>query len=71
MNEDKYDVEAVEAKMEKEFGAETIAESKEYLSKRFNKSADSLREYFNLLDAVIAEMYNTGEDQERLTEYTR
>ena len=62
MNEGKYDVEAVEAGMEKRFGADKISESKNVLSKRFDKSADSLQEYFNLLDAVIAEMYNSGED---------
>lgn len=47
--------------MDAEFGAEHVEETKKILERHFGKYPGNLRDYFNLLDALIAEMYHHRE----------
>ena len=61
LNDDRFDTVGLEAKIVETFGAETVEWTKKQLEAHFGEYPKDLRQYFNLLDAKIAEMYHLGD----------
>ena len=57
--------------LDEEFGAEFIAETKNFLKERFNAEVKDLRQFFTLIDALIAELYQEGKSHSEIAPYTR
>ena len=55
LNEDLFDMDLLEKMVEKEFGQENIQRTKEIVEARFGEKANNLRDYFEMLDARVAE----------------
>ena len=72
LSEDKFDVEGLQNMLEAHFGEEEIAQTRLELEARFNRFPETLRDYLTLLDAMISELYHTGDDPDaRLPSYSR
>ena len=70
--EEKYDVEGVERLLRAEFGESEINQTKLELEARFGRYPETLRDHLTLLDAMISELYFTGNDPDaRLPSYSR
>ena len=72
LSEDKYDVEGLQKLLEAQFGEGEIAQTRLELEERFGRYPETLRDYLTLLDAMISELYHTGDDPDaRLPSYSR
>eukprot|EP00347_Sterkiella_histriomuscorum_P023311 403335134 len=65
LNEDQFDVELLENMMTDYFGDNVINATKDVLEEYFQKNITKLRQFFTLLDATVAEHYQTEHPQIR------
>ena len=69
LNQDKFDIVLLEGMLKDYFGHEFFESTKQDLEKYFNQEITNLRQYFTLLDAKVAEMYQT--EHPELRKYQR
>lgn len=68
----KFDAEGLEKLLVEHFGESEILETKSELEARFGRHPGTIRDYQTLLDAMISELYFTGDDPKaRLPSYSR
>ena len=60
LNNDRFDVAAVERMMDEYFTPKKVQAAKRILKEHFEEDPSDLRKFFNMLDALIAEMYHLG-----------
>lgn len=58
LNKDKYDMEQLHFNLVKTFGRELVDHTQYLLEGRYDKQITNLRQYFALLDALVAELYH-------------
>ena len=58
LNNDRFDVQAVESMLDDTFSAQKVRKARNTVAKHFNDEPSDLRKFFNMLDALIAEMYH-------------
>jgi hypothetical protein len=66
LNKDKFDVDRLDRMMKEEFGEKYYVIKKD-LEDYFGLNITNVREYFNLIDARVAELYQT--DDNRIKDY--
>jgi hypothetical protein len=72
LTEEKYDVEALERLLNLQFGEREILQTRLELESHFGRYPETLKDYHTLLDAMISELYFTGDDPRvRLPSYSR
>lgn len=57
LNKDKFDVALLEQMLKDYFGEADVRKTEEILEAYFEKDIQTLRQYFTLLDATVAEKY--------------
>jgi len=69
LNKDQYDVQRLSQMLIEEFGEEHVNKTKEELEAYYKKDIKTLRHYFSLVDARVAEMYQLEDN--RIAEFQR